>query len=640
MFFHSYRNLVQDKNELRKDIAIMISLVINACSSSISFGSVKFMENILAILGQIYDIVRDKSASNGEYMLLKTFYVQKCCDKTNSHIALQGLGAVREIFQRAVDRNVFSEKLVSACSNYMVVESEILEYLNCSNRSDLIYYFGISAESIFARIARINSLAGHERADRTLYRLLSMKILHSGFRHRIISKLIARNETADDKTEFINAHVMKILLGEGTKSEIHSIHKLQKDLQDTNKFEIISSIARKLPKIKIDLVYLQFMQIRVEIEYPLFNEAFRQKMITDVCETDFYKNDRSSILNLVKSGVCYLQSMVHIERYKSNVVAKDTYGPLNEDFVLLNNEIEVVKQLRESLNYLVKFFQCKDLWILDERKDVYIEYMEKMTKRIGVDLISRHYKDLAVRAFDLLYRLAEPGTSRFKVTRIQAAGYLIENIDQQSTISEEEIVKDLQSKIISELKYVDVMASTSKDDFGDFLLSFLQLTMYTLRYQHKMEHAKKYMQAINKLLCKYDRSQQNYIAVRLKYSEVMFEMIVRDKETSITPITFIEDIFHRFQKIQCVSRSDFITVPGILFDLISTLHAFTQPRYEFRQAKSIIWYAHLSSLRKGYLLLFAKTTILTSSECLVTCGKHLEVKNIFLTIVSQYCDVL
>lgn len=619
------RNLVKEKHESRQDIGIMMAQVICACTSLISDSSDLFIRNVFILLGLIYDSVRDKSIHPRKYQTTKI--LDNCCDRMLAHIGLDILQAIRKIFVGALHRNNINEISVSATSNYIVAESTILETWTCKNRVPMVGDFDDTVKTIAVNVDAILSKCGLPRTKLTIERCLSSAIISANTNEELCNALLKVGGISNKTRAEINYHAKGILHTATIAKQIfymHKIHSVQASLNDPTKFDTISEIMKQLPSVRqstIDTARLQFMQLTTEIDYPKLPETYQRKLIADVCKMDFYKSDRCSYINLIKSNVCYLECMANIQHYKSNVELKENLAPLNEDFVSLKNEIDIAKKLCEAVDYVAKFLQDKDVWCTERDKDYFIARTEKLLQRIGETLINRQYKDLAMPAFNLLYQLAK--TANNPLNQIFAAGYLIENIGLHSTISEKEIATELQSLIMGKLRDVNEM---SVDELGKFLLSFLQLTMYTMRYQYNIEHAKKYMQAINKLLNKYDSEQEKYLPVRLKYSEAMFVMIVRDSKATITPVTFIEDIFHRFTKIKYVSTSHYNTVPGIIFDLITTLYAFTQPRYEFRYAKSLVWTLHSTSIRNGYLFLLAKTTILSSSESLLTGGKYLEVR--------------
>lgn len=620
---------MKEKNEFKKDIAIMVSQAICACTSMISTCSPQFIQNLYVILGDAYDIIRDKKNSSSQYRVTKT-YNAKCFGNWSTHAASGILSATVKIFVKAMDRNNFTENLVSGCTNYMVAESKIYKNFDCTCRDYMVGRLNQAIVSITAKIDKIIAICGNERGKRTLERFALMETMNNSTSLKVAFAQTKLYEKTRDQIVFTNSHANLIYQSIDEKNRIHymyKLHAIQNGLDDPNKFETITSLMKYVPKrsgVQFDPIDMQFLQLCVEIDYPQLTEKCRRKLVNDVCEMDFYNDDRCWYINLIKSSICYLQYTIEFDLYKSNVKLTKFFEPLNEKFVFLNYEIKIVKHLQESLDYLSKFLQAKDVWSSQKCKDRFILHTEKLLQSIGECLINRHYKDLAITAFDLLFQLAE--SSQHPLIQIVAAGHLIENINLNSTKSEKVIVTKLQSIVMQKLKYVVTMSDV---ELGNFLLSFLQLTMYTLRFQHNNEHAKKYMQAINKLLDKYDPKKEKYLACRLKYAEVMFEMIVRDSDATITPITFIEDIFHRFKEIKSISLQDRRIVPGIQFDLVSTLYAFTQPRYEFNCIKSLERQVHFASIRNGYLLLFAKNSILETSECLLSTARGLEVRKVF-----------
>lgn len=610
----------------------MVSQVIGACTTLIPYGTVQFIQNTFVLLGVTYDTIRNKNIVANRCRVMKTFNL--CNEDHNiTHIGLDVLIAARRIVVKAIERDNFNAHIVSGCSYHMVAESGILDKLNCKCQPAFVLDLNRAVDSIAANIGKIIATCGDERGQRTLEKLASLQSLHSSTHSRTTAALIKVCERRGDKALLINLLASKLLCSTDEKNRRHNIyqlHLIQKDFDDPANFETIPAILKRLPTARTavnhpDASRLLLSQLACEILYPILNNVCRRKLIEDVCEMDLYNDDRCCYINLLKSAVCYLQYTIDKEHYKSNVLVSNLFEQLNDKFVSLNNELNVVQKLRESLDCLQKFLASKDVWSSTTDKDNHISLAEQFLQLIGECLINRHYKDWAITAFDSLYRLAKVSQNPLK--QMVAAGYLVENMNLKSTLTEQEIVTELQSIVMQKLKDVTTMGD---DELGNFLLSFLQLTMYTMRFQQNIEHTKKYMQAINKLLDKYDRKKEKYVAARLKYSEVMFEMIVSDSAAQITPITFIEDIFHRFQSTRSFSAQDSRTVSGITFDLISTLYAFTRPRYVLRYGKSLIWTIHTASLRNGYLLLFAKTTILTSSECLLVNGKHLEVNWFFL----------
>lgn len=627
-FFLSPRSLVENKDDYRKDIAIMTSQVIRACTSLISKSSETFIEDIFHILGNAYDIVRDKTLTTNYSF---TFTYNRCCENMNTHAGLQILEAIRKIFVGALEINNFNEKLCSSLSFFVVAESTILESFDCEHRSSLVWELGETMKTISrtTMIDKIVTKCGHDRSKKTLERFLSTTPQSPRTYSIIADALIEICEKAGDKHLKILSFAKKCLNGSTSQKRhyIWKLHECQVELDDPTKFEPISSILNKFT-VKEQLVHLQLLELVTEIEYPKLTVACKRKLIEDVCKMDFYHEDGCGLTNLIKSTICYVDAMANIQHYRSNFTSTDYYEPLKEDFASINNEIVIITKLVEASDYLAKFLQDTDVWFVEKDKIVwrmskndFISFMENLLKKIGESLMNRHYKELAIPTFNLLYKLAEMVNHPLK--QIVAAGHIIENIGLHLSISEKEIVTKLQGIIMEKLKDVNTM---SVDELGDYLRSFLQLTMYTVRYQYNIDHAKKYMQAINKLLNKFDSEQEKFIAVRLKYNEVMFELIVKESKASIAPFTFVEDIFHRFKRVRYVSSSDHNTVPGIMFDLVSTLYAFTRPRYEFLHAKSLFWTVHTTSIRNGYLFLFAKSTILTISECLLVNGKRLEVR--------------
>lgn len=134
------------------------------------------------------------------------------------------------------------------------------------------------------------------------------------------------------------------------------------------------------------------------------------------------------------------------------------------------------------------------------------------------------------------------------------------------------------------------------------------------------------MQAISKLLNKYDSNKAKFSVVRLKYDEVMFQVIVKDPDTTIAPVTFIEDIIHRFQNIRWSSRADFRMVPGITLDLLVAINEFTQPRYEPYLISTLNETVHDEAIRNGCMLLLARAAVLTSSRIMLDSKDDLTVR--------------
>ncbi|KAG4080135.1 hypothetical protein HA402_008206 [Bradysia odoriphaga] len=617
-----------------KDVAIMVSQIIRASTFLISRGSIVFKQKIVTLLNDLYKVIRNKKLSACEYIFRKT-YDRVCCDKSNTHAGLQIMETVRTIVVEAIKENKFNEVLVSVMTNFATAEAEIISHFDCTTRNNLNVRLRRTFRFISVNIDQILTTCGLDRAKRTLQKCLAINSLEQSQCVHTIDTLLKICKDADNIAEKISWTAMLLMFCADRKRRIffmHQLHKLQSKLNDPQQFETISTIVKGLPKKKysvdLDPIQLQLLQISVEIDYPLLSAMCLQKLGDDMCEMDFYKNDHSFNANLCKSGVCYVQFLAHMKRYQSNVKFERSSDPLNEKFVLLKKEVEIVGKLKEALDYLAEFIRDTDAWLGKEDSADYILVAEKLLIIIGETLISRHYKNLAVTAFELFYKFAKLINNR--LNQMMAAGYLVENIHLASTISEKEIVTELQSNIMQKMRDVNTM---SEDELGSFLFGFLQLTMYTLRHQCNIEHTKKYLLAINKLLNKYDSNKEKYLPTRLKYAEVMFELIVKNPDTTITPVTFIEDIFHRFKQIRMVSKSEYRTIPGVILDLLITLHEFTQPRYEHRYTSSLNMTVHSAAIRNGYLFLLAKTAVLESSELLMINGKHLKV-------VMKQLDVL
>ncbi|XP_037028732.1 uncharacterized protein LOC119068971 isoform X2 [Bradysia coprophila] len=617
-----------------KDGAIMMSQIIRASTSLISKGSLAFKQKIVTILNGLYEIIRNKSLSACQYIFRKAFKAD-CCDRPITHAGLQILETVRTIVVEAIRGNNFNEILVSAMSNFAMAEEEIISNFDCAARKNLNWSLRETFRFILDNIDKIVTTCGLDRAKRTLQKCLTMNSLEGLNCVRTVDALSNICKDSDNIAEKISWAAFGFMFCTDRKNKIFylcKLHELQSKLNDPKQFATITSLVKDLPKKKnsvdIDPIQLQLFQISVEIDYPRLSEMCLKKLGDDMCEMDFYKNGHSFNANLCKSGVCYVLFLAHMQQYKSNVKFERMDDPLNEKFVLLKKEVEIVGKLKEALDYLAEFIRDEDAWLGKKDSADYILLAEKFLLVIAETLINRHYKEQAVAAFELFYKFTKLIDHR--VNQIIAAGYLVENIHLTSTVSEKEIVTELQSNIMQKLKDVNTM---SEDELGSFLFGFLQLTMYTLRHQCNIEHTKKYMQSINKLLDKYDGTKAKYLPARLKYAEVMFELIVKNPDTTITPVTFIEDIFHRFKQIRMVSRSDYRTIPGIILDLLITLHEFTQPRYELCYTSSLNMTVHSVAIQKGYLFLLAKVTIVQSGEMLLINGKYLK------TLMNQL-DVL
>lgn len=582
---------------------------------------------MFVILNDLYEIIRNKSLPSFEYTLHKT-YDKICCVKFATHAGLQIMETLRTIFVESTKSDSFNEVMVSVMSNFATAEADAVATIECPTRTRIKSNLWQTLRFVVDNIEKIVTTCGLERAKRTLLKFLGIQSLEISQSINILNGLLKMCKGTDNKAEQISWNAMKLMFSTDEKNRIScmfAVHELQKELTDPKQFETISSIVKGLPKknypLQLDVVRLQMLQLTVEIDYPRLPAMLLQKLVDDMREMDFYKNDHSCYANLCKSCVCHMQCLAHYQHYKSNVKCDAMFDPLNEEFVSLKKESKIIVQLEQALDHLAKFVRDKDTWMGKNDSAGHITLAEKVLQRIGETLINRHYKDVAVVAFDLFYKFAKLVDR--PLNQMIAAGYLIENIHLASTIAEKEIVTDLQSFIMQKLRDVDSMTD---DELGSFLFSFLQLTMYTMRHQRNIEHAKKYMQAINKLLKKYDSKKAKYLAVRLKYAEVMFELIVKNPDTTIAPVIFIEDIFHRFKSMRLVSRTDYHTVPGIALDLLITLYEFTQPRYELRLTSSLNTIVHFASIRNGYLFLLAKTAILTSSENVLVNGHHLEVR--------------
>lgn len=633
----------------RKDIAIMISQMINAGAPLISQRPVKVMETMYTIIGKLYDIIREKAASTAEFILVKT-HMAGCCTLTNTHAALRVLEASRLILTGAMDRNCFNEVVVSAMSNFAVAEAQIFRHFDCKYRSLMMDSMRTSMVNVALNIDRILTKCGLDRAKRTLQKFASTNV-----DPRFSGDLAKLNGTieqtvpvvSDDKkttlsaakidsvwhkeNEVIVSNAKNLLRTTNAKGKLHyiyKIHEAQKDV-DADKFLTILSIVT-LCRSQTNADELQFMEMETAIHYPILPYGCMKKLVDEMRKVKLTGSFETSYGHLFRSACSYLEVKMEYHRYKSNVKYSQYAHPLNEEFVSLKNEIEVVEKLQESLGHFDRFLDDRAHWLDMPDRSHYITFAERMLQEIGENLMNRRYKERAIKAFELLYRFAKLLDDRSKSKEILSAGYLIENMQHNTTIPEEEIATGLQRNIMEKLRDVDTMAS---DEFGSLMFSFLQLTMYTIRCQHNIEHAKKYMHAINKLLNKYDSDQQKYLAARLKYAEVMFEVIVRDDNSFITPISFIEDILHRFKSVSQIQ-----TAPGIVFDLMSTLYSFTLPRYEFCKMSKFFSLVHFSSVRNGFLNLFAKTSILTTNEHISQyLDKELEVSGYFVLFTCSLC---
>lgn len=555
-------------------------------------------------------------------------YQKNCCDKWDKHIALQMLETVRNIFMGAMDRNTFDECTVSSCVNFMVAEATVLEHLDCKNRAIGFWHVNNAACLIIKNMNAIIDKCGRDRGVRTIKKFLSIQTQHHYLSYyNITTDLINIYSKTGELADRINLCAVRFLDAHNhyKNAKIYAmseLHKLQSKME-ASQFETISTILQKLDKreygmnLTFDALNFLFFQLQIEIRYPQLNAECRNKIIEDLSGTDAYKNNRHTSVNLIKANVRILQCMIDIDYYKSIVVFRDYHQTFNEDVMSFKYEKRLIENLRESLGYFAKFLQDKDRWPVGKETNDYLSNMETMLRKIGQWLINRQYKELAVTAFDLLYQVAKLSNSPLQ--QIIASGFLVENISLNPKIFiEDEIAAELQSNILKKFKDV---AKMSQDELRIFLLGFLQLTMYTLRRKHNMQHAKKYMEAISKLLDNYDSEKEKYAALRLKYSEVMFEMIVNDPNASITPITFIEDIFHRFKSIRFNCGADVDILPGILFDILNTLYEYTQARYEFHHISSLMYTLLNISMRSGYIFLLAKVIIITTSEYLHNKGK-------------------
>lgn len=606
----------------------MISRMIGACTPVIiKESSTYYIQKILAIIGANYEILRDKTITSKQYLWAKR-WDKSCCKEWRKHDGLGILAIVRRIFIGAIDRKNFDEVIVSACVNFMVTEGTILENFDCSDRTNLIIQFANSIRHTVKNVDLIITKCGRDRATRTIKKFLSIQTKEKHLPHQyMLQELISIYAKNNQLSEQIDLQALQFLFAEKKSKQFYmfELHKVQTVVD--SKFKTISTILQKVDKntygmdLKFDSLKLLFCQLLVEIEYPKLNAVCRKIIISDICEMDAYKNTQHPYINLVKANVRILECMIDIDDYKSRVTFQSYYQRFEVDDISFKHEKNLIRKMEESLNFFSKFFTDLDKWKDDAEKDDYILNMLTMLNKIGLWLINRQYKDLAVMVFDLLYQVAKMSNNQLK--QIVSAGYIIENINLHPNIFiEEEIVTELQSNILKKFKEVDSMAQNEQ---SHFLHAFLQLAMYTLRCTNNMEHAKKYMQAINKLLSKYDPEKVKFAALRLKYSEVMFEMIVNDPNTTITPITFIEDIFHRFKNTKFNSRSDVDVISGILWDIMNTLYEYTQVRYEFRNLSSLMWTLFGISFRNGYIFLLAKVLVMISYENLLSSNIHWKV---------------
>lgn len=636
-FFFSFslqnnRALVKGDSTIKKDLVVIMSQILCAAATLISKGTVPFMQQLTAVFCHLYNEIKLRSSPKHQYRWDK-FFIPKCCTSLDKHIALQLMDVLRIMFEYALQRNEINDYLVSLMSNYAVGEAQIISNFDCPEREKSLNSLRQTVVFVTNSIDKIETVCGTERAIRTLHRFLTLDgVIDKPTSKTIFDRLWKFCETTQDQTLLIDTYAMWVMLYGNNKKNLifymHKLHSCQSELKDAEKFETISSIVGRLPKkwqsVKLSLIGLQFEQMSTEIRYPKLPEPCLEKMVSSMRKMDPNSDPTFCYGNLFKSGICRLECKMSIARYESNVKFVDYRQPLDGTFVSINNEIEIVQHLLEALNLLSEFFNEKDVWISRPDRNDYIPFAEDLLQFIAEMLINRHYKEMATAAFDLYYRFAKLLNNPFK--QMIAAGFLVENFQHLATVPEVEMATELQTTVLQKLRDVTTM---SEKDLGSFLLSFLQLTMYTLRHQGNIDHTKKYLLAINRLLKRFDSEKKKYLAAQLKYAEVMFEVIVKDSQSSVTPITFVEDIFDRFRNIRDKTQSEYMTVAGIVFDLMSTVYGFTQPRHEFRMGNAFGYLLQRISISCGYVFLLAKTMLLMSRESLRIGGSNLEVRTYF-----------
>lgn len=584
----------------------MMSKMICAATLLISRGSLQFKHQILILLNDLFDIVRRSDLPVYRYIFSKTYDVE-CCNYSNKHGALQIMETVRTLVVDAIKSEDFNETLISVMSNFAVSEADTILRLNCKIGETLKWNFWQSLQFVTDNIGKIVTVCGLDRAKRTLLRFLVGNLLQPSEYVHIIDGLLSICDGSLNETEKIDWLATKLIFT-NEKARIdcmYRIHQLQK--QHPKQFETISSIVNGLPKKKFPLhlgsVQLQLLQITVEIDYPQLPEMCLQKLVDHLRAMEFYKSERSCYSDVFKGGVSYLQCLVHIQQYKSNVKYEKAFEPLNEEFVVLKNEVKVVEMMKEALHYLAQFVRDKDAWIGKSGTAAWISLAEKLLQRICESFMVRYYKDLAVTAFGILYKFAK--LVDHPLNQMIAAGYILENIEW-ATPTQKGTVKEFHSIIMQGLRDVDTI---SVNELGSFLLSFLQFIVYTMRHQRNIDHAKKHMQVIKKYLRECDPTKPLYLAVRLKYAEVMCELTAKYPSFTITPIAFIENIFQVFKDMKLYQR-----VPSFILDLLLTFFKINLSRYERRYTRWLLCAIHFVSIRHGYMLLFAKATIASCVE--------------------------
>lgn len=618
------RALSADGNKWRKDIAIMMSQIFAACGSWLSKkATLTFMEVVIKILDDLYNLIRDSKLSSDRYWSSMNL---DCCQRWDKHMAMGIYVTSRRLLIGALERRIFDEALISVCVNFFMAELTVIEPMDCRIRERLLWSANKNALQI------TNNLPVNQkhckRSIRTVTKFLSIKTNSKYWqRSPMLTKLLELHGFLKETSEQIKINAVKVLCTEPAYRirAMFDLTTLQSEHPDT-KFETIVTILNELGDIcyginlKFNPLDLFWLQLRTEIEYPKLNTLCKQKLVDeiqsyiDTHESVNTNESISNIVNFVKANMYILSFQIgsrsSIEALKK--IEFKFYSPFDRivSEITLQYEGNQIKLLMKSLNCFSTILSQKDSWTIDEPTKEFISNMVTMLYKVGNWLKCRQYNAAAVKAFELLYQAATMANNIVKQTL--AAGFLVEN---GNLLIPMEMVKVLSNNIILQLKSLDKM---TRSDQSDFLLAILHLSMHTLRFDKNVEAAKKYMQVINKLLEKYDPDQTQFTSVRLKYSHVMLELIINESDTNFTPILYVEDIFHRFKAAKFSYDSDCAMLPGIMFDTLSSLYAYTQARHEFISPSGLLsnlWYV---AIRAGYSFLLSKVMIVSISHSLYT----------------------
>ncbi|KAJ6643268.1 hypothetical protein Bhyg_08226 [Pseudolycoriella hygida] len=593
--------LIEDK--LKTDVAIMVSLMIGGSASLVGKRSALFVQNMLSIITLMYNIMKGSRISYYEHNVVG-FFNNNCCNKLHTHIGLALLVSIRNIFLEALRCENINEVVVSFFSSYLIAEGSLLETSNCKRRADAVTSMSEMALTISRQISKVERICGLTRSITTLHRILMTPMLKCSTFQSIQKQMENEFLSRINPMQKIDFYTIVFMRSTSTKSKIYwlqQIRNIQKHEKTTNVKSVVYIVGQMNHSAfatNYDPLDVTLFEIKNFIDYPHVNVGIMEKIITDISGMDFYKADEDLKVNLLKSGICYLRKVMFDQSHRRIKKSSETLDEIAE----LNNEIEIVKQLIESLNYLKTFINCG---LLDAQKEVCKLMTITLMQKIGESLLGRQYTDLAVEAFMMFYDFAKKGNDPLQ--EAYAIGYLIENVKLVPNKIVPEIVARIQTIIMSKLRTIGSMDRTA---LNNFLISFLQLTMYTARYQQNLQHAKKYMRAIQKLLTKYDPKKNELMTPNVKYAEVMFELVAMDSESHITPILFMEDIFFRLKRPKKIRDSDDETMSCTLFGLASTIYSYFLTRHPCELDESLISIIFRASRDRGFSCLFAKNSIL------------------------------